>query len=60
MNKTELKEFTKEIMEELNLSGGKISKLIKSIAPHYNFDKIKIKVQIKRTLIGEKKYEVNI
>ncbi|MFX1293649.1 MAG: hypothetical protein ACFFD2_02140 [Promethearchaeota archaeon] len=53
MDKAQLKEFAKEIMEELNLSGGKISKLIQSIAPKYNFDKQKIKVQIKRALIGQ-------
>ena len=52
MDKAQLKEFAKEIMEELEISGGKISKLIQSIAPKYDFDKQKIKVQIKRALIG--------
>ena len=52
MDKAQLKEFAKEIMEELDISGGKISKLIQSIAPKYDFDKQKIKVQIKRALIG--------
>lgn len=52
MDKDQLKEFTKEIMEELELKGGKISKLIKQIAPKYNYDKRKIKVQVKRALVG--------
>lgn len=52
MDKDQLKEFTKEIMEELELKGGKISKLIKRIAPKYNYDKRKIKIQVKRALVG--------
>ncbi|NVM55803.1 MAG: hypothetical protein HWN66_19035 [Candidatus Helarchaeota archaeon] len=52
MEKTQLKEFAKEIMEEMSLSGGKISKLIQLIAPSFDFDKKKIKVQVKRALIG--------
>ncbi|MHA1310148.1 MAG: hypothetical protein ACTSQO_04390 [Candidatus Helarchaeota archaeon] len=51
MDKNELKEFAKEIMKELELSGGKISKLIQKIAPIYDYDKNKIKVQVKRALI---------
>ena len=53
MDKDQLKEFAKEIMEELEITGGKISKLIQRIAPQYNYDKQKIKVQIKRALIGQ-------
>jgi hypothetical protein len=53
MDKDELKQFAKEIMEELNLSGGKISKLIQTIAPKFDFDKQKVKVQIKRALMGQ-------
>ncbi|MHA1268591.1 MAG: hypothetical protein ACTSPY_02270 [Candidatus Helarchaeota archaeon] len=52
MDKNELKDFAKEIMEELGLSGGRISKLIQRIAPKYNYDKKRIKVQVKRTLIN--------
>ena len=40
-------------MEEMSLSGGKISKLIQKIAPQFEFDKQKIKVQVKRALIGQ-------
>ena len=53
MDKAQLKEFAKEIMEELNVSGGKISKLIQRIAPQHNYDKDRIKVQVKRALIGQ-------
>ncbi len=53
MDKAELKEFAKELMEELGLSGGKISKLIQRIAPSYDYDKARIAVQIKRALIGQ-------
>ena len=52
MDKAQLKEFAKEIMEEMELSGGKISKLIQLIAPRVDYDKEKIKVQVKRALIG--------
>ncbi|MHA1229435.1 MAG: hypothetical protein ACTSRP_01640 [Candidatus Helarchaeota archaeon] len=52
MDKNQLKEFAKEIMEELGLSGGRISKLIQYLAPKYDYDKKKIKVQVKRALIG--------
>ncbi len=53
MDKAQLKEFAKEIMEEMNLSGGKISKLIQLIAPKADYDKNKIKVQVKRALISQ-------
>ncbi|MFX1297375.1 MAG: hypothetical protein ACFFD2_21285 [Promethearchaeota archaeon] len=53
MDKEQLKQFAKEIMEELSLSGGKISKLIQSIAPKFDYDKLRIKVQVKRALIGQ-------
>ncbi|NVM28209.1 MAG: hypothetical protein HWN65_05160 [Candidatus Helarchaeota archaeon] len=53
MDKAQLKEFAKEIMEELNVSGGKISKLIQKIAPQLEYNKEKIKVQVKRALIGQ-------
>ncbi len=52
MNKDELKDFSKAIMEELNVTGGKVLKLIQQIAPKYDYDKKKIKVQVKRALIG--------
>jgi len=52
MNKDELKEFSKSIMEELDIKGGKILKLIQQIAPKYDYDRKKIKVQVKRALIG--------
>jgi hypothetical protein len=52
MDKDQLKEFTKQIMEELDLKGGRISKLIKQIAPKYDYDKKKIKIQVKRALVG--------
>ena len=52
MDKEQLKEFAKEIMKEMNLAGGKISKLIQTIAPKFEYDKKRIKVQIKRALIG--------
>ena len=52
MDKNELKEFAKEIMAEMELSGGKISKLIQKIAPQYEYDKKRIKVQVRRALIG--------
>jgi len=52
MDKEQLKEFTKEIMNELGLSGGKISKMIQKLAPKYNYDKKRIMVQIKRALIS--------
>ncbi|MHA1264742.1 MAG: hypothetical protein ACTSRS_05830 [Candidatus Helarchaeota archaeon] len=53
MDKTQLKEFAKEIMAEMELSGGKISKLIQLIAPQVEYDKQKVKVQVKRALIGQ-------
>ena len=53
MDKAQLKEFAKEIMEELNVSGGKISKLIQSIAPRVDYDKKKLMVQIKRAIISQ-------
>jgi len=53
MEKEELKQFAKEIMDELNLSGGKISKFIQTIAPTYEYDKKKIMVQVRRALIGQ-------
>ncbi|MHA1132329.1 MAG: hypothetical protein ACTSQI_05830 [Candidatus Helarchaeota archaeon] len=53
MDKAELKEFAKQIMDELNLTGGKISKLIQRLAPNYDYDKNQIKVQVKRVLIGQ-------
>ncbi len=53
MDKDQLKEFAKAVMEEMHLTGGKISKLIQAIAPKYDFDKKKIMVQIRRALIGE-------
>jgi hypothetical protein len=52
MDKEELKQFAKEVMDELNVSGGKISKFIQAIAPQYEFDKKKIMVQVRRALIG--------
>lgn len=52
MNNGELKKFTQLIMGELDLSGGKIPKLIQSIAPKCNYNKQKIKVQVRRALIG--------
>ncbi len=53
MDKEQLKAFAKEIMAEMNLSGGKILKLIQSIAPKVDYDKGKIMVQVKRALIGQ-------
>ena len=53
MDKAQLKDFAKEIMEEMQLSGGKISKLIQLIAPRVDYDKHKIKVQVKRALISQ-------
>ncbi len=53
MDKDQLKEFAKEIMEEMNLSGGKISKLIQLIAPSLQYEKKRIMVQVKRALIGQ-------
>ena len=53
MDKAELKEFAKEIMEQMDLSGGKISKLIQLIAPRVDYDKNKVRVQVKRALIGQ-------
>ena len=53
MDKEKLKEFAKEIMAELDIKGGKILKLVQQIAPKYNYDKNKIKVQVKRALIGQ-------
>lgn len=53
MDKDQLKEFAKQIMEELDIKGGKILKLVQQIAPNYDYDKKKIKVQVKRALIGE-------
>ena len=52
MDKEQLKQFAKEVMEELHISGGKISKFIQSIAPQYEYDKKRIMVQVKRALIG--------
>ena len=52
MDKDQLKQFAKEIMEELHVSGGKISKFIQAIAPQHEFDKKRIMVQVKRALIG--------
>jgi len=52
MDKEELKQFAKELMDELNLSGGKISKFIQTIAPQFDYDKKRIMVQVKRALIG--------
>lgn len=53
MDKDELKEFAKDIMAEMNLSGAKISKLIQLIAPSVDYDKRKVMVQVKRALIGQ-------
>lgn len=53
MDKEQLKTFSKEIMEELELKGGRILKLIQKLAPEYDYDRKKIKVQIKRALIGQ-------
>ena len=53
MDKNELKEFAKKIMEDMGLSGGKISKLIQLIAPRVDYDEKKVKVQVKRALIGQ-------
>ena len=39
MDKAQLKEFAKEIMEEMELSGAKMSKLIQLIAPRVDYDK---------------------
>jgi hypothetical protein len=39
MDKEQLKQFAKEVMEELHVSGGKISKFIQTIAPQYEYDK---------------------
>ncbi|MHA1784420.1 MAG: hypothetical protein ACTSVY_15340 [Candidatus Helarchaeota archaeon] len=52
MDKDQLKAFAKEIMEELDVKGGKILKLVQQIAPKYDYDKKKVKVQVKRALIG--------
>ena len=52
MNKDELKEFSKAIMEEMNVKGGKLLKLIQLIAPKYNYDRKMIMVQVRRALIG--------
>lgn len=52
MDKEQLKQFAKEVMDELHLSGGKISKFIQAIAPQYEYDKQRIMVQVKRALIG--------
>ena len=53
MDKEQLKQFAKKIMEDLNLSGGRTLKLIQKIAPQYEYDEQKIKVQIKRAIIGQ-------
>lgn len=53
MDKEELKEFAKKIMEEMGLSGGKVSKLIQLIAPRVDYDKKRVMVQVKRALIGQ-------
>lgn len=53
MDKTQLKEFAIEIIKDMNLSGGKILKLIQKIAPQYDYNKMRIKVQVKRALIGQ-------
>ena len=52
MDKDQLKQFAKEIMEELNITGGKTLRLIQTLAPQYEYDRKKIKVQIKRAFIG--------
>ena len=44
MDKEQLKQFAKEVMEELHISGGKISKFIQTIAPQYEYDKKRIQV----------------
>ena len=53
MDKDQLKEFAKQIMAELDIKGGKILKLVQQIAPKYDYDKKKIKVQVKRALVSQ-------
>jgi len=52
MDSEDEKKFIESIMNELDLKGAKIKRLIKIIAEKENYDPLKIKVAVKKALIG--------
>ncbi len=49
--------LVKEIMEELGLKGGKDKRLVSTIGKRLNFDRQRMKVVIKRAIIGRETHE---
>lgn len=49
--------LVKEIMEELGLKGGKDKRLVSTIGKRLNFDRQRMKVAIKRAIIGRETHE---
>lgn len=46
------KNIVKEVMDELGLSGGRIKMLVEAVGVRTGFDKRRMRVAVKRALIG--------
>ncbi|MEM1657583.1 MAG: hypothetical protein QXX87_04070 [Candidatus Jordarchaeales archaeon] len=46
------KNIVKEVMDELGLSGGRIKMLVEAVGVRTGFDKKRMRVAVKRALIG--------